>query len=314
MNSRLVLVVALLLAGATAWFVQSWLSSQQTAVVTQQAVPAAAPSTVEILVTNRELAVGTFIKPEHLLWKAWPQDSVVPGYLARGTTSETDLVGAVVRTPMYAGEPLTKERVVHPGDQSFLAAVLQPGKRAVSVPVDATRGVSGFVFPGDRVDVLLTFRRDVVSSDGETAMNETRYFSQTLLTDVRVLGIDQAVRNEGNQAKVARTATLEVTPKQAEKIAVALELGELSLSLRSIGREEIEMAQLTRAVREAEAHAALLSAANGSQTPPVRRGSYTTGTEILSMVGDPEGLPAPGGRAGARINLLRGSEAGIVKY
>jgi pilus assembly protein CpaB len=306
MNPKIVMVAALLLAGLTAWFVQSWLSGQKAQVA--EVSPAAAPSlpTVEILVVKEELQIGAFIKPEHLLWKAWPEDSVIAGYLVKGTTQEKDLAGAVVRTRMYPGEPLTKERVVHPGDQGFLAAVVEPGKRAVSVPIDATRGVSGFVFPGDYVDVLLTFKRDVMNADAETAVNETRYFSQTLLTDARVLGIDQAVRNEGNQAKVAKTATLEVSPKQAEKIAVALEVGELSLSLRSIGRQEMEMAELTRQVQVAQSGK---TAAAGAPA----RASYTSGSDILSMMGDPQGLPTPGVGA-AKINVLRGGEASVVKY
>lgn len=308
MNPKLVLVTALLLAGTTAWFVQSWLSGQkaQVAEVTQEAAPSL--PTVDILVVTQEMQIGAFIKPEHLLWKAWPEDSVVPGYLVKGTMSEKDLAGAVVRTRMFPGEPLTKERVVHPGDQGFLAAVVEPGKRAVSVPIDATRGVSGFVFPGDYVDVLLTFKREVVNPDAEAAVNETRYFSQTLLTDVRVLGIDQAVRNEGNQAKVAKTATLEVTPKQAEKIAVALEVGELSLSLRSVGRQEMDMAELTRQVEAAQAARSTAAAAAAAG-----RASYTSGNDILSMIGDPQGLPDPGASV-AKINVLRGGEAIVVKY
>jgi pilus assembly protein CpaB len=307
MNPKLVLVAALALAGVTAWSVQSWLAEQQAPVA--EAPPEARPAlpTIDILVVKQELTTGAFIKPEHLVWKSWPEDSVVAGYLVKGTTSETDLAGAVVRTRMFPGEPLTKERVVHPGDQGFLAAVVEPGKRAVSVPIDATRGVSGFVFPGDYVDVLLTFKREIVNADAETAVNEVRYFSQTLLTDVRVLGIDQAVHNEGNQAKVARTATLEVMPKQAEKIAVALEFGELSLSLRSLGRQEMDMVELTRQVEAAQA------AAQADAAPSRRRGSYTSGDDILSMVGDPQGLPASSVGA-ARINVLRGGEASTVKY
>lgn len=306
MNPRIVLVAALLLAGLTAWLVQSRLSGRETPVAAEQPAPPPQLPTVEVLVAKQNLPVGAFIKPEHLLWKAWPEDSVVAGYLVKGTATESDLAGAVVRTRLHAGEPLTKERVVHPGDQGFLAAVVEPGKRAVSVPIDATRGVSGFVFPGDFVDVLLTFKRDVVSGEGESQVQETRYFSQTLLTDVRVLGIDQTVHNDGNAAKVAKTATLEVTPKQAEKIAVGLELGDLSLSLRSVGRQEMDMADLAR---EAEAKERWRRADERAAA----RASYTSGTEILSMIGDPQGIPSPASSA-AKINVLRGSEASVVKY
>ena len=144
----------------------------------------------------------------------------------KGKASEKDLAGTVVRAHLYAGEPITTSRVVHPGEQGFLAAVLDPGKRAVAIPVDGTSGVAGFVFPGDYVDVILTIKRTVTAEGTEGG--ETRQFSETLLTDVRVLAIDQTLDNESGGAKVGKNATLEVSPKQAERVALALDMGTLS--------------------------------------------------------------------------------------
>ena len=140
------------------------------------------------------MPAGTFVKPDELEWRPWPQEGLTEAYLVKGKASEKDLAGAVVRTHLYAGEPITTSRVVHPGEQGFLAAVLDPGKRAVAIPVDGTSGVAGFVFPGDFVDVILTIKRTVTAEGSEGS--ETRQFSETLLTDVRVLAIDQTLDND----------------------------------------------------------------------------------------------------------------------
>lgn len=301
MNPRtfLFLFVALAAAGGTAWIVNARLSERPTAAAPPPVAAQAAP-TVEILVAKSELLAGAFIKSEHLMWQTWPEESVVEDYLVKGKATEKELEGSVVRGRLHPGEPITRRRVVQPGERGFLAAVVEPGKRAVSVPVDGTRGVSGFVFPGDHVDVLLSLKRDVTVEDEGSGSSETRYFSQTVLTDVRVLGIDQSVDNQGNAAKLAKTATLEVSPKQAEKIAVALEIGELSLSLRSVGRQEIDLPTLTRQSQ--------LVRQNG-----ISAESYTRDSDVLSMIGDPLGLPAPGGSS-TKITLMRGSEAIVIRY
>jgi pilus assembly protein CpaB len=238
MNLRtiLLLVFALGAAGATA-FVANALMGGKSEPVVASAPRQEQPKTF-VLVAKEELPTGTFIKPDALTWQQWPEDGVREGYLVQGQSSESDLEGAVVRTRLFAGEPITSERVVHAGEQGFLAAVLEPGKRAVSVPVDATRGVAGFVFPGDWVDVVLSMKTQVSVMDGDKKEKETRYFSETLLPGVRVLGIDQIIDNTDGQARVAKTATLEVTSKQAEAIAIALEIGTLSLSLHSLVRED----------------------------------------------------------------------------
>ncbi len=214
-RTLLLILLALVTATFTAFYARNWMQAQRAAILASGAQPAAvqaAPAAL-VLVTNKALPAGSFLKADHLKWQAWPEDGVIDSYAVKGKREEKDFVGAVVRTAIAVGEPLTDARVVHPGDRGFLAAVLEPGKRAVSVPVNATTGISGFVFPGDWVDVILTVRFRVVE-DGE-AKGEPRYFSETLLTDVRVLGVDQAVENKKGEPAVAKTATLEVDPKQA---------------------------------------------------------------------------------------------------
>jgi pilus assembly protein CpaB len=228
MNVRTVvlLAVALLVAGATAFLLNRWLAGQQLVQSTAPAAPVPLPLP-EILVARSALSAGTFIKPDHLHWRPWPADGVIEAHLLKGKASEKDLVGAVVRSPLYVGEPITRSRVVHPGEQGFLAAVLEPGKRAVSIPVDATSGVAGFVFPGDLVDVILTLKRNVPGKEADGP--ELRQFSETLLTAVRVLAIDQSLDRETDAARIGKNATLQVSPQQAERIALGLDMGKLTL-------------------------------------------------------------------------------------
>ena len=235
MNLRTILLafVALSLAGLTALFARHWLDSQRTLVAAAPAKPAA--PAVEVLVARDALPAGTFVKPEQLRWVAWPEQGVTQSYVVKGKGDMNVFVGGVVRQFIAPGEPVTSARIVTPGDRGFLAAVLHPSMRAVSVSITAETGISGLVFPGDRVDLILaqSFR----SPNGEAA--QPRRASETVLSDIRVLAIDQNTK-DGNEKPipVAKTVTFEVTPKQAETVAVAAELGKLSLSLRSLATPE----------------------------------------------------------------------------
>jgi pilus assembly protein CpaB len=302
MNLRTILLIFFAVAAAalTATFAKGWIADQRAALEAQAPKPEAAPPlpTVDVLVARQDLPTGTFLQPKHLKWQPWPEEAVAVEYLTRKEKTEQDFDGAVVRSRIVAGEPITPSRVAHPGEQGFLAAVLEPDKRAVSVPVDATTGIAGFVFPGDIVDVILTFRTGV--KDTESAGGQTRYFSETLLRDVKVLAVDQQVENKDGTAKVAKTATLEVSQKQAEKISLALEIGSLSLSLRSLAHDE--GASLPQAQPGAAGEAA-----NEAQH------SYTRDIDVYYMLGDPYGLPMPGGHAQG-VEVLRGSKAEQVKF
>jgi pilus assembly protein CpaB len=303
MNLRTVvlLTVALAVAGLTALLVNGWLAGHKGAVEAKApAAPAvAAPPPPEILVAKKAMPAGTFVKPDELEWRPWPQEGLTEAYLVKGKASEKDLAGAVVRTHLYAGEPITTSRVVHPGEQGFLAAVLDPGKRAVSIPVDGTSGVAGFVFPGDFVDIILTVKR-TVSAEGSEG-SETRQFSETLLTDVRVLAIDQMLDNDSGAAKVGKTATLEVSPKQAERVALGLDMGTLSLSLRSLGRQEADLTAPARQRGGVHTDAGNLNR------------SYARDTDVLFMIGDPLGLPPPLALR-RKVTVMRGSETKEVRY
>ena len=230
----LLAVVAVSAATGAATLARDWLAAQQLALQAQFEAQKPEPVKVEttkVLVAAGDLPAGTFVKPDSVKWIDWPKDGVTETYFVE--SEETDVVeglsGAVVRTGLTAGEPLTSGRIVRPGDRGFLAAVLRPGMRAVSVPINATTGIAGFIFPGDYVDLLLT-------QSVERGATKRRA-SETVLREVRVLAVDQRVSDQNGEPSVAKTATLEVTPKQVETIAVVMEIGRLSLALRSLQTE-----------------------------------------------------------------------------
>jgi pilus assembly protein CpaB len=244
MRARLVLLISLSLglAGGAAFMTQAWLKSEQQ----PQAKPAPKRPepkqlTAKVRVAAHALAAGTIIKPEDLRWQAWPEDGIAESYVVKDRDKDRpELQGAVVRQGLTAGEPITEQRVVRPGDRGFLAAMLKPGHRAITVPVNRASGLSGLIFPGDRVDLVLTH---TVSGE-QNVTGAPRRVSETVLSDIRVLALDQrtggGADGDGAERRVAKTATLELTPKEVEKVSLAQRLGTLSLSLRPVARNAEE--------------------------------------------------------------------------
>jgi pilus assembly protein CpaB len=236
-RSIVLIAAALLLVIGTVFVARAWLDSQR-----QVAAPAPEPKKVEavrVLVAEVALPAGTFLKEEHIIrWQAWSTGAQIPeSYLVMTNTQPTNLFGAVIRRGIAAGEPITQGRIVKPGERGFMAAVLTPGYRAMSIKIGADSGVAGLVFPGDRVDLILT--HNLEKDDGEQ-----HRASETVLKNVRVLALDSRVDDETGQAKLAKTATLELMPKQVEILSVARELGRLSLSLRALAKNEAELERL----------------------------------------------------------------------
>ena len=265
--------VALTLAGGTALLVRSYLA-QKNGEAEQQALARPAAPQKFVLVARGAILRGQILKPQDLSWQVWPEGGIDKNYVQVGTRTAESFAGWVARDPFAAGEPISDAKIVSPGSRGFLAAVLRPGMRAISVPVSVTSGISGFVFPGDQVDILITHRTGHGESQHEAA--------ETVLQDVRVIGIDQKLDSKNGEALVAHTATFEVTPKQSEMIAVATEIGKLSLTLRSLASNESEK-----------------SAADSPAADAQQQGTFTLDSEVSQL------LPKPGAAAEG-VTILRG--------
>jgi len=266
-NIILILAAVLIMAG-TGLVARSWLAGQRAQMAAApQAVTQAPVKKIYVLVADVDLPTGSFIKEEHLTWQVWPDDKLHSSYMIQDQTKIEDLVGAVVRRAIAAGEPVTSSRILKPGDRGFLSAVLRAGYRAVAVRVDATSSISGLVFPGDRVDILLT--HSITNGDAQ------RRATETVLTNVRILAIDQKINDTDESPKVGKNATLEVTPKQAEMLAVLSELGKLSFALRSLAKDEEELKRIANSGEPLE------------EPDPERGTTHTWDSEVSRLIWRP---------------------------
>ena len=276
------LIGALVIAAVTAVMARNMFTGAGAPSASATAVVTAGP---EVLVSTRALPVGTIIDAEALRYQAWPEGLVQNAYYIKGeaAVNPADLLGTVVRTEITAGQPISQGALIKPGDRGFLAAALGPGMRAITVAVSATSGVAGFVFPGDRIDLVLT---QEVPGGGDGPPLRA---SETIIRNIRVLATDQRmnVRNEEGKpvVKSVSTVTLEATPKIAEKIAVAQTIGQLSLSLRSLADNsaELEMAIASGEVEVPEgddpnAEKRLLLAV--AAKPTDKNTTYTLGADV----------------------------------
>ena len=226
----LILLVALGAAGLAAFLIMRSEPAQQ--IVVQ---PAAPVKTVEVLISAQDLVVGKVVKPEDVRWQPWPADYAPTGSLVRSSVPGAleDVTGAIVRQSFLAGEPIRKEKLVKTDGTGFMSAILPTGMRATAITID-TRGATsagGFILPNDHVDVLRTYRDD----DASKASGGDQQMSESILKNIRVLAIGQNVQEKnGEKVVTGETATLEVTPAQAETLALAQRTGQLSLVLRSL--------------------------------------------------------------------------------
>jgi pilus assembly protein CpaB len=190
--------------------------------------------TAEVLVANAEIGMGSLVSPQDLRWQTWPAAAAGASFLKKSDRPDAinQLAGSIARVPFSDGEPIREAKLIRANGSGYMAAILPTGMRAVSTDISAETGAGGFILPNDHVDVILT-RRD---HDAEQANGgiET-HISETILTNVRVLAIDQTVEEKGGQrVVVGKTATLELPPRLAEKLTLAHQLGSLSLALRSL--------------------------------------------------------------------------------
>jgi pilus assembly protein CpaB len=288
MNSKRIvfLLLAVIVAGTTAFLARAWLQSERAAIAAQMGGPrqVLAKPAVQVLVARNLLRTGQIIKPDDLRWQPWPQVTLPPTYIIEGKRAIADFAGAVARSQFHVGEPIVETEIVTPGSRGFLAAVLKPGMRAVSMPVTATTSVSGFIYAGDRVDVLLTHSL--------TGPNGQHHATETILRNARAIAMDQKLDfAPGDKPDVAKTATLELTTKQAEIVTLAVKMGELSLSLRSLQ----DLAEEER------------DSANGEDATAELGETYTHDTQVSRLIKDP--APAkPPEAAKPAVFVLRGKD------
>lgn len=281
----IVLVAALLIAAITAFMARSMFAGGSAPVA---AAKAPEPTGPQVLVATRALPIGTILTADAFKFQPWPDELVEKAYFIQGEGEGDplkDLLGTVVRNPITAGQPLSQGSLVSPGDRGFLAAALGPGMRAVTVQVNDITGVAGFVFPGDRVDLLLT--QQVASQvQNDLPLRAT----ETIIRNVRVLATDQRpvqqVDEKGNTSVVPfRMVTLEVTPAIAERISVAMTIGTISLSLRALADDqaELEMALASGKLNmpkgaSADEEAAIIGSIK--KQPSAGSSSYATGGQV----------------------------------
>jgi pilus assembly protein CpaB len=285
--SILIVTFALLLAGAI-FFVVPRLMSRGAHEAQLQQRQAVQMATNDVLVAARNLPAGTVLKADDMRWQRWPQDALDPSFLVRekGADLRKDAVGHVVLRGLEQGAPVTPLRLLKPGDAGFLAAALTPGMRAVAIKIDAITGTAGFVLPADRVDVLLT-EHYTLQTSGDAQQTQglpqvaSKDVTSVVLRDIKVLAVDQAMQDIDSKPKLAGTATLEVDLVQAEKLALAAQMGTLSLALRSYTapmRPEPERGTgLVEDFQVSPFRAAVLQRSSGSSAPFPERQPVASG-------------------------------------
>lgn len=236
-------LIAFALTGGTIYFVNTWMKQERSRLADRTKKEELPQETgVFVLVASKDLPAGHIIAVADLRWQSWPDKSVPEQYVVRKDAVSTDIppsyVGTVVRRGIVASGPITADNLIKLGDRGFLAAVLKAGTRAISIRVDDTTGISGLIYPGDRIDLILTHEVGVKGKDADTPSAENKVrVSETILSNVRVIAIDQSIedlKSAKNQARSPKNVTIEVTPHQAEMVTVAARMGTITLTLQSL--------------------------------------------------------------------------------
>ncbi len=232
--TRLLVLAVALGAGIVAAMLAVQMSNREPAPAPVVAAPAEAPrlDTIDVLVASKDISLGYRIAAGDLVWQSFPKTGVAEVYVNRiaQPAADSELVGMVARSPFLTGEPVRAQRLIK-ADRGFMSVILSPGMRATAVEVKAVSTAGGFILPNDHVDVILTRAAPKGGSGGGDP-----YVSETVLTNVRVLAVDQQITDgKGEAAMLAKdTVTLELTPRQAEVMAQSTQLGVISLALRSL--------------------------------------------------------------------------------
>lgn len=266
MDSSKLIKVAIL--GGTALVL--WFAIQKFAAPSQTNMSEIAPVVeqveyVEVLVANANVPLGTRITADHLSWKPWPKENVQPNLI---TNEESDrpeaiqeLEGSIVRAEIFEGEPINEAKLVRAGDSGVMAAMLNPGMRAVTTRISVETAAGGFIQPGDRVDIIITEKFNLQNNNSGTQgstgiIRDEINISNILFENVQVLAIDQtyATDPEGEAFVIGSTATFELSPSDATLLQEAQSSGEISLALRGLNASRMSAPSAAkRTVYEEEA-------------------------------------------------------------
>ena len=229
--SRLIILsVAVAAAGGAGYVAKNMVAAPPPQIVVDSGPQAPAVALQDVLVLSGDVAMGNALQ-NNISWQSWPADGVNANFITKATAPDAleKLKGSIARVPMYAGEPVRRSKLIGEG-QSFMSSILPSGMRAVATTISADTSAGGFILPNDFVDVIMTRRADANSGS-------TGFSTETILKNIRVLAIDQTIQEdeEGKKTRVGQTATLELTPKQAEIITVAQQMADrLTLALRAV--------------------------------------------------------------------------------
>ncbi|MFO1173501.1 MAG: Flp pilus assembly protein CpaB [Hyphomicrobiaceae bacterium] len=227
----IVFAIAILAAGMAALLANGFLGGRTKTKVLEKEI-----NTIDVLVARKAIGLGERFKAADFGWQPWPKSAAAEsGYITKSAqpNAEKDYVGAIARTSFLPNEPLNQAKVVKADDGGVLAAILPAGMRAISTKITEESAVAGFILPADRVDVIVT--RKVRGRDGR----QEQTVSDTLFKNVKVLAIGQEIETkEGKMVASGKTATLELSPAQAETLALAQAMGDVSLTLRSLSENK----------------------------------------------------------------------------
>lgn len=291
------------------------------------------PKGPQVLVAARDLSAGSLLRESDMKWQTWSEEPK-EHMLVKEQTNVDDYVGALSRGALRAGEPIMGNRVFRTHEQGFLSAALAPGMRAISLKITPVSGLAGLIFPGDHVDVIVAHNVPVPGADGQ---NRDRRVSETIVTNTRVLALDQKTDEKVTEPKIADVATLEVNPKDAEKIALIADWNStVSLVLRSLTDNLAEMDAARAAANPKEANpkedsanasaatpdeAALMAAPgirlnpNAAPSPDDKaagesRASYTWDSDVSRVLARPDSAT----NASRRIQVIRGKDSSEISF
>jgi pilus assembly protein CpaB len=227
--ARIIVLIIAIAAGGLA----ALLAGRSDQTPTPTSAPIAQLQTADVLVANSDIGTGNSVSEQDMRWQTWPAAAAGPNFIRKSDRPDaiSQLIGTIARISFYSGEPIREDKLIRANGSGYMAAILPTGMRAVSTDISPERGVSGFILPNDHVDVILT-RRD---KEAESGRSTDAQISETIMTNVRVLAIGKTVEEKNGERTVdGSVATLELSPSLAEKLALARQLGTISLALRSL--------------------------------------------------------------------------------